>query len=138
MKNDIKYYRIGVSILLFIIGINAIFAGMLLMLEPDGTIIGLTPYILRFSPFKDFFIPGLFLFVLNGIANIVVAVLVLIKFKHYPRLITIQGMVLLLWIVMQMLFLREANIIQLVVLGLGMALILVGEIVTENKNPFGI
>lgn len=137
MKNELKYYRIGVSILLFIVGFNAIFAGMLLILEPEGTTIGLPSELLRFSPFKDFLIPGICLFVLNGVANIAVAVLALIKFRHYPKLITIQGIVLLLWIVTQMIFLREANALQLLMLTLGMIFILVGEFLDENKYPFG-
>jgi hypothetical protein len=136
MKNSFNTRLIAI-ILLIIIGLNAIYAGANLMLHPDGTTIALPPEILRFSPFADFFIPGAFLFLFIGISNIVVAILAFMNIKYYPRLITLQGIILLFWIVMQMMFLREVNILQLIILSLGMALILIGEFLSENKNPFG-
>lgn len=138
MNNAMNIYRVSVIILLFVIGLSAVFTGILLMLEPDGKIIGLSTEILSFSPFSDFFIPGIFLFMLNGIANIVAAVLALIKIQHYPRLITLQGIILLLWIVVQMMFLQEANALQLLMLIVSMVFIVIGEFLEEGKNPFGL
>lgn len=138
MENNTNVYQLIVITLLIVIGLNATYAGLNLMLYSDGTALGLPLEILHFSPFADFFIPGVFLLLFNGISNIVVAFMALKNIKYYPRFITLQGIILLFWIVMQMIFLREANALQLIVLCLGMVLILLGEFLNENKDPFGL
>jgi len=52
-----------------IVAIGAIPAGFLLVTQPDGKGLGMAIDFLQNSPFQDFFIPGLFLFIVNGLFN---------------------------------------------------------------------
>jgi hypothetical protein len=53
--------------LLALVGSNAIIAGLLLVLGPDGHFLRLPPEDLRGSPFPDFLVPGLALAGLGGL-----------------------------------------------------------------------
>ncbi len=50
----------------FIITINAIPAGIMMMLRPDGSLLGMGPGWLSRSPFKNYFTPGVILCVVVG------------------------------------------------------------------------
>jgi hypothetical protein len=63
------------GILQSFIGIGAVVSGALLVLRPDGHYLQLPLDLLKDSPFRSFLIPGIILFSVNGVGNIVSAVL---------------------------------------------------------------
>lgn len=132
MTAKINVIRVAGILLLFVIGFNAIFAGAALIYMPNGNILGLSSDILKYSPFEDFYVPGICLLLFNGISSIIVALLTINKNKYYTRLITLQGVVLILWLTLQVTFLREANIIQLIMFFAGILLIIVGEYINAE------
>jgi hypothetical protein len=83
------------------VAVGALPAGYLLLVEPDGHGLGMTTAILAGSPFKDFFIPGLFLFVVNGLSNLFGAVLCFIKSGYAAASGIILGIALLIWVLVQ-------------------------------------
>lgn len=131
MKKNNATFRIAGIILLWVIGINALFAGAALILQPDGRLLGFPAGLLRHSPFDDFFIPGIVLFLFNGISSVVIAVMAYRKNRYYSRLISVQGIVLLGWLIMQILFLRSVNGLQITLLAMGVFLIIIGEYIDE-------
>jgi len=64
-KNHILYYFL--CFLLLFLGLNAIMGGLLLMMKPDGSLMGMTLDWLQNAPFKNYFIPGLILFSTLGL-----------------------------------------------------------------------
>jgi hypothetical protein len=72
MKRTV-YFAEGV--LQSLIGIGAVICGALLVIRPDGQYLQLPLDLLENSPFRNFLIPGLILFLVNGVGNIVSAVL---------------------------------------------------------------
>lgn len=62
-----------ISLLVFL-GAGALFGGGILMIAPDGSLIGMPVSILRHSPFTDFLIPGVILFVVLGIVPVLLAI----------------------------------------------------------------
>lgn len=62
-----------VILLHILLGIGAIVGGGALILSPDGSLTGIPLYFLDNSPFSDFLIPGLILFIFNGLYPLVVA-----------------------------------------------------------------
>jgi hypothetical protein len=102
-SNNIKTTRIVSIVLLFIVAINALAAGYSFMVEPSGKDIGITTDYLRPSaPFKDYFIPGIVLFSVNGVLSLLVAVLAIKKHSHYPLFICMQGVIFMGWILIQL------------------------------------
>ncbi|WP_298153353.1 hypothetical protein [Flavobacterium sp.] len=134
MKNRNYLLRIAGIIILIIVGLNAVYAGIVLIVYPNGEILGLSRTILKYSPFTDFYIPGIFLLVLNGISSITVAISTAANKKYYPRLITMQGIILVFWLVFQVNYLRKVTTLQLAMVLLGILLISIGEIITVKKS----
>jgi hypothetical protein len=70
-----KTFRIIAIILLFIVALNALAAGYSFITDPSGNGLGsTTSYIRKSAPFKNFLIPGIFLFIINGILSATIAI----------------------------------------------------------------
>jgi hypothetical protein len=65
MKRPFSFY-ILFSLLLFL-GINATIGGGMLIVQPDGSLLGMQPNWLEHAPFNNYLLPGLTLFLINGI-----------------------------------------------------------------------
>lgn len=65
MRRPFAFYLL--ALLLFFLGSNGLIGGGLLMLKPDGSLLGMQKGWLDSTPFRNYFIPGLLLFILNGI-----------------------------------------------------------------------
>ena len=71
--------NILISLLLFL-GLGAICGGALLIISPSGKLLGGLPLsILDHSPFKDFLIPGIILFLVLGLSPCLLAVALIKK-----------------------------------------------------------
>ena len=119
--------RITAIILLLIIGLSAVAAGYSFIYDPTGTGIGMTVAYLRHSPFSDFLIPGLVLFLCNGIGAIAVALMAFSRTKRYPRLVFAQGIVLVGWISIQTIMVRDVNVLHFACLTIGIVLIILSR-----------
>jgi len=68
-------------ILHLFLGIGALFGGLMLILEPDGSLLGMNPDWLNHSPFNNYLIPGLILFTLNGLLPLITVIGLIMKPK---------------------------------------------------------
>jgi hypothetical protein len=121
-----KTIRIISIVLLALLSINALLAGYSFMCDPSGSGLGIDTTRLKFSPFRNYFIPGLVLFVANGLLGSVTAVMVVIKHNYYPLVVLIQGIILVGWIIVQVIFLREFNFLHLLFIAIGSLLVFLG------------
>ena len=69
-KRRIKPHSLLIALLLFL-AFGALFGGGSLITQPDGSGFGMPVSILASSPFSDFTLPGLILFVLFGFGSLV-------------------------------------------------------------------
>lgn len=122
-----KRLRMAAIVLLLVIGINALAAGYSFMAEPSGKDIGISTDYLKTSPFTNFFIPGLVLFIFNGVLSIIAAICAIRKAKRHPQLILLQGLILGGWIVVQIIMVRNFNWMHLVCLLSAMAFLFIGK-----------
>ena len=93
-------------VLLFFNGISAIFGGLGLMIDPSGEMMQMHPDFLSHSPFPDFIIPGIILFVFNGVFSFIIAILTIMKVKIYPWLVMLEGFILIIWLTAQIIFIK--------------------------------
>lgn len=128
------FYKITASILLLFNGIGALYGGWHLISHPDGSSIQLSLDWLKHTPFQDYFIPGIVLFVANGLLSIFVFALILLKNKNYPLLIIAQGLILLGWIVIQILMVRTVYFLHIVMGTTGILLILIGWLIKNKRQ----
>lgn len=118
------------------LGIGAIFGGSLLMFSPDGSILSMPLEMLENSPFNNFFIPGLILFVGLGILPIITAIylisekslkiaekLSLYKETHWSWNISLYiGFILIIWIIIQLYIIQGVAFIHVFYIFLGIAI----------------
>ncbi len=97
----IKLLNISSIFLLLLLSASAIFGGLLLMTDPGGSSLGLPPDLINEIPFDNYFIPGLVLFVINGLLSFLIAVLTFLKVRNYGWFIIFQGCVLIIWLTVE-------------------------------------
>jgi hypothetical protein len=114
--------------LLLFNGISACFGGWMLMRSPDGSALNMTVDLLIHSPFADYLVPGIILFIFNGLLSLAITWLVVLNVKHYEKLIMMQGTILTGWIGIQMIMLQTINYLHILFGSVGLLLIALGLI----------
>jgi hypothetical protein len=76
---SIKFTRNLLPILLAFLGVGAIFGGVVLIISPSGKLFGMPLSILDNSPFNDFLIPGIILFLVLGLSPCLLAIALIKK-----------------------------------------------------------
>ncbi len=114
-----KRLSIVLGIIQVFVAIGALPAGYAMMAEPDGHGLGMTTSLLADSPFHSFLIPGILLFTVNGIFNIVAAVFSFLR-KYYAWFLGVAlGIAMLIWISVQVYSIGLNSVLQPVYFGIG-------------------
>jgi len=93
--------RLLLLLLHLVIGVSALGAGQSLIVEPDGGGLGFDVAWLDGSPFGDYLVPGLFLFVVIGGLNLAAFVGQLRRLWWAPVASLAAGVILVTWIAIQ-------------------------------------
>ncbi|NBK25405.1 MAG: hypothetical protein EOM68_25705 [Spirochaetia bacterium] len=102
-----------------LLSIGALAAGYACMQEPMGPI-GAPITLLEGSPFLSFFLPGLFLFTVIGLGNLVSAFL-LAKFSLLGKLCSMgMGFIMMLWIIIQCSIIKDIVALHVITFALGL------------------
>lgn len=121
-------------ILLAFNGVGALFGGYHLMHDPSGRSIQLPSEFLNGSIFPDYFIPGLALFVLIGILSIISFGFGLFRAALFSNLVTIQGILLAGWLLIQILTIREFYFLQVIFGSIALFFIFAGRTLKPYKT----
>ena len=126
--------RILSIILLAFIGLGAVYGGVNLISDPTGWKIGLHTGMLKYSPFKDFLIPGIILFFVLGLGSLFTCAMATLRTARYPLWVIFFGFAIAIWISVQMLMLRDVYFLQVLFGAIGITLMILGII--ERKKEF--
>jgi len=124
--------------LLFINGVAALFGGWSLMIDPSGVDLGLPSEWMSMLPFQDYFIPGVLLFMLNGISSIVAAIATMGRSRGFEKFIILQGALVTLWILAQVIIFRTVADLHFALAGIGLTLLALGVILVINRIYNGV
>jgi hypothetical protein len=113
-------------ILLLFNGTGALFGGWQLIAHPDGSGLQLTLDWLEHTPFNDYLVPGIILFIVNGLFSTGTLIALILKYRYSAGLVLFQGILLSGWIVVQVLLIRTVHPLHLIMGSVGIALIVVG------------
>jgi hypothetical protein len=131
MKTTLK---ILTSTLLLFNSAGAFYGGWNLMMYPDGSTMQMSLDWLQYSPFPDYLIPGIILFIANGLFGLFVFGTIIFRHRLYPWFVVAQGLILSGWIVIQILMVRSVVGIQVLFGAIGLLLILLGwALIRTNK-----
>jgi len=100
------------GVIQFLVGISAAVSGLMLILHPSGDLLQAPLEMLRGSQFSDFLIPGIILFLVNGIGQLVAGV---ITFRRHPNAAltgAVFGIGLMIWIFVQVNMIGGRHILQ--------------------------
>jgi len=92
-----------------LLGVGALGGGGALMLGPRGEIMPLPLSALKGSPFDTYFVPGLILFGVLGLGSLAAALLVWLRHPLAPVATTVVGVVLLIWIAVEIAIIGYSN-----------------------------
>lgn len=100
------------------VGIGAVFGGIGGILNPYG-FMGITTEILKKGPFDTFMVPGIFLFLVIGVGNILTGLMMSKDFKYQGYMSGIFSTILVFWIVIQCFFLQSIAVLHVIYLFIG-------------------
>ena len=112
------YYILGSLQALTAIG--AIPAGIGYLMDTSGSGMGASPELLANSPLNSFLLPGLFLLLINGLANLTGAYLSFTRNRYAGHTGLILGILLSLWIIIQVAWISLSSILQPLFLLIGL------------------
>jgi hypothetical protein len=130
----VKFIRFITIVLLFFLGISAIYGGGTLVIDPSGKLLGMPISHLEHSPFSSFLIPGLILFLFNGVSAIIIAVMAIRKHRLFTLLVICQGIVQVMWILIQVAMLRSTSVLHFICFAVGALLIIAGIILRKKAK----
>lgn len=93
-----KKLRIAAVVLLFFLGISALLGSYQLIIDPTGKSLQMPLGLLNPTPFENYFIPGILLFLTNGIPAFLIGFISIKKIDHYEYFVILQGGILFLWL----------------------------------------
>jgi hypothetical protein len=123
------------TVLLLVNGVGALMGGGNLIAHPDGSSLKMPLYLLQYSPFKDFFIPGIMLFVTSGLGSMLALLTIIFKVKKSYLFVVAEGAILTGWIVIQVTLIRSIGTLHYVFGGVGLLLMLMGYLLRRDDAP---
>ena len=87
------------------------------------------------APFPDFFVPGLFLLSVNGVGHLAAGILTFLKFRYAGEVAVFFGAVLVVWIIIQVLWIGLTSFLQPLYFVFGLVEILLGQRLRKELNP---
>jgi hypothetical protein len=120
-----KYFYILGSLQAFT-AIGAIPAGIGYLMDTTGKGMGAFPELLANSPLDSFLLPGLFLVLVNGIANIAGAWLSFKRNRYAGHAGLLLGTALALWIIIQVAWISLSSVLQPLFLVVGLVNMFLG------------
>ena len=123
MSRALKYGL--VSILLFNAA-SGLFGGWMLVSDPTGAKLQMPVTWLEHSPFNTYLIPGITLFLVNGIFSLWVTWMLIWEKRRAPFYLIVQGTMSLIWILVQIISIEMLSWLQLLYGAIGLVLLVVG------------
>lgn len=117
------------------VGVGAMFGGTAAITNPINPL-GIPSEMLKYSPFDNFTIPGIVLFVVIGLGNVLAAISIKRKWKFYSYTSNFFSWTLVFWIVIQCIMLRTIAFLHILFFAIGLVGAVLGAIVLLNQRLF--
>jgi hypothetical protein len=101
-----KKIKVATIIILLFNAVSGLFGGLSLIIDPSGKMMQMPIEWLAPSPFTDFLIPGIILLLFIGLFSLLVAILTIIKSKYYEYLVILEGVILFIWLSVEIIMLK--------------------------------
>jgi hypothetical protein len=109
MKNMIFIVQ---GVMQIFVGLGAAVSGMLLILYPSGELLQAPLDMLKGSPFQNFLLPGIILFLVNGVGQFIAGVITFRRHRLAGYVGAVFGFALMIWIFVQVNMIGGGHILQ--------------------------
>lgn len=120
-------------VILLLLGISALYGSYCMITDPTGNSLGVPFYLLSGTIFSDYTMIGWILLCTVGIFSSFVLLLIFFKSSIYSFFVILQGVLVCIFIFVQMLLIGETFLVQYIFLALGIALIVLGAFQNQGK-----
>ncbi|HHX22689.1 MAG TPA: hypothetical protein GX723_01505 [Thermoanaerobacterales bacterium] len=117
------------------VGVGALAGGLAAITNPDNPM-GVTVEALENSPFNNFLIPGIILFTIIGVGNIVSAITLRLDFKLQGYVSSIFSWALVIWIVVQCIMLNDIVSLHVIFFVIGLVQAVISATILFKKRQF--
>ncbi len=131
--NKQNFLLLILGIIQVMVAVGALPVGYLFIVHPDGSALGMNIEMLKNSPFSDYLIPGIALFLFNGIYHLTSAIICFLRNNLAPYFAAISGIGLIIWILVQVYAIGLNSYLQPVYLTIGFSEFILGLILIKRK-----
>ncbi|MFW2475972.1 MAG: hypothetical protein ACN4EP_03605 [Sediminibacterium sp.] len=117
--------------MLLLATVAALYVGYQLIADPTGSTLSIPVYFLNGTMFKDFGTPGWVILLSIGVLGLITLLTVIKKLRHFHVFVVVQGIIICLLVIAQMIIIGEEYILQYIFLMLGMAIAIVGGLLGQ-------
>ena len=110
----------GLGVLQVFIGLGAVGGGLVLILDPGGSKLGIPVELLKNTPFSTYLVPGIVLLVVNGLGSLVGAAASFTRHRFAGETAMALGVFLVAWIMLQVYWFAGFHWLHALYLGLGL------------------
>lgn len=111
-NRKLKRLILLIAILQAFNGLSGLAGGFGLITNPDGDALAMSTDWLQSTPFTNFLVPGIILFLFNGLGNVAGFVATLKKHKQAARIATVFGLIMIIWIIAQVSWIGYKSFLQ--------------------------
>jgi hypothetical protein len=109
MKNALFMFQ---GVMQILVGLSAMVSGAMLIIAPSGTLLQAPLEMLKGSPFHDFFVPGIILFLVNGVGQLGAGILSMRRHRWSGYVGAVFGLALMIWIFVQVNMIGGGHVLQ--------------------------
>lgn len=129
-------YRLLFALHVFV-GLGAVVGGLAAITNPQSPL-GVPTTVLNNSPFNNFLIPGIILFTLIGLGNIISALMFHFKLRFQGYISSVFSWALVIWIVVQCIMLDSIESLHIIFLVIGLIQAALSIILLYKQHLFPI
>jgi hypothetical protein len=131
---SLKEIFISLIIIELFNGLSGLAGGIGLISDPSAASLGMDLAWLDGTPFNNFLIPGIILFVFNGMGNILAAVLSIRKQRYFAAVAVFFGAGMIIWIISQVSFIGYKSFLQPLYFSTGLIQAVLGIIILQQQK----
>ena len=120
-------------IILLLLSIAALYGSYCMITDPTGNSLGIPFYLLKGTVFSDYAMIGWILLFTVGIFSPFIILLIIFKSSIYSFFVILQGVILCIFIFVQMLLIGKTFLVQYIFLLMGIALVCLGSFQNQRK-----
>ena len=124
----------GLGALQLLIGLGAVGGGLVLILDPSGSNLGIPLEELKGTPFSTYLVPGIVLLVVNGLGSLVGAAATFMRHRYAAETAMALGIFLVAWVMIQVYWFSGFHWLHVLYLALGLLEFVLGWYVIRARR----